>query len=134
MALKKQIENEKGVRTTYHRIDGIAMENGLRVTVKSYTDESYRQQEKEVLAQMEQQEKIKEELQLEMEKTGADYQREKVIALTEQNNALGFPVMPDLAVFTRTFCYPLDKGADFSYQAIYSRLKQEAVFAYAEDK
>ncbi len=47
MALEKEIINGKGVKTTYHRIDSISMVDGIKVTVKSYTDESYRQQEKE---------------------------------------------------------------------------------------
>ena len=47
MALEKELINGKGVKTTYHRIDSISMVDGIEVTVKSYTDESYRQQEKE---------------------------------------------------------------------------------------
>ena len=47
MALEKELINGKGVKTTYHRIDSISMVDGIEVTVKSYTDKSYRQQEKE---------------------------------------------------------------------------------------
>ena len=47
MALEKELINGKGVKTTYHRIDSISMVDGIEITVKSYTDESYRQQEKE---------------------------------------------------------------------------------------
>ena len=47
MALEKEIINGKGVKTTYHRIDSISMVDGIKVTVNSYTDESYRQKEKE---------------------------------------------------------------------------------------
>ena len=46
MALEKELINGKGVKTSYHRIDSISMVDGIKVTVKSYTDESYRQQEK----------------------------------------------------------------------------------------
>ena len=41
MALEKELINGKGVKTTYHRIDSISMVDGIEVTVKSYTDESY---------------------------------------------------------------------------------------------
>ena len=68
MALGKELINEKGVKTTYHRIDSISMVEGIKVIVKSYTDESYRQQEKENEALIEKQEAIKAALQIEMEK------------------------------------------------------------------
>ena len=42
MALEKELINGKGVKTSYHRIDSISMVDGIKVTVKSYTDESYR--------------------------------------------------------------------------------------------
>ena len=109
MALEKELINGKGVKTTYHRIDSISMVEGIKVIVKSYTDESYRQQEKENEALIEKQEAIKAALQIEMEKEGEDYQKEKVIALTEENNAIGFPTVLDLAVFIHEFQYPFDK-------------------------
>ena len=40
MALEKKLTNEKGVKTNYHRIDSISMVDGIRVIVKSYTDET----------------------------------------------------------------------------------------------
>ena len=47
MALEKELINGKGVKTAYHRRDSISTVDGIEVTVKSYTDESYRQQETE---------------------------------------------------------------------------------------
>ena len=63
MALEKELINGKGVKTTYHRIDSISMVDGIEVTVKSYTDESYRQKE------------VKEQLEAEMAKTGEEYSK-----------------------------------------------------------
>ena len=109
MALKKEIINGKGVKTTYHRIDSISMVNGIKVTVKSYTDDE------------------------EMAKTGDEYDKEKVIALTEEINEIGFPVALDLAIFIHTFEYPLDRDAVVSYEAMYEKLKQEPIFEGAKD-
>ena len=133
MALKKELINGKGVKTSYHRIDSISMVDGIEVTVKSYTDESYRQQEKEREALIKRQEEIKEQLEEEMAKTGDEYDKEKVIALTEENNEIGFPVPLDLAIFVHTFEYPLDKEAVVSYEAMYEKLKKEPMFEGAAD-
>ena len=71
MALEKELINGKGVKTTYHRIDSISMVDGIEVTVKSYTDESYRQQEKERESLIERQKEVKEQLEEEMAKCAA---------------------------------------------------------------
>ena len=133
MALEKEIINGKGVKTTYHRIDSISMVEGIKVTVKSYTDESYRQQEKEREALIKRQEEVKEQLEEEMAKTGDAYDKEKVIALTEESNEIGFPVSLDLSIFVHTFEYPLDKDAVVSYEAMYKKLKKEPIFEGAKD-
>ena len=84
MALEKELINGKGVKTTYHRVDSISMVDGIKVTVKSYTDESYRQQEKEREALIKRQEEVKEQLEEEMAKTGDEYDKEKVLGLRRQ--------------------------------------------------
>lgn len=133
MALEKELINGKGVKTTYHRIDSISMVDGIEITVKSYTDESYRQQEKEREALIKRQEEVKEQLEEEMAKTGEEYSEEKVIALTEENNEIGFPVPLDLSIFVYTFQYPLDKETAVSYESMYEKLKQEPMFEGAKD-
>ena len=133
MALEKELINGKGVKTTYHRVDSISMVDGIKVTVKSYTDESYRQQEKEREALIKRQEDVKEQLKAEMAKTGDEYDKEKVIALTEETNEIGFPTPLDLAIFIHTFEYPLDRDAVVSYEAMYEKLKQEPIFEGAKD-
>ena len=133
MALEKELINGKGVKTTYHRIDSISMVDGIKVTVKSYTDESYRQQEKEREALIKRQEEVKEQLEEEMAKTGDEYDKEKVIALTEETNEIGFPTPLDLSIFVHTFEYPLDKDAVVSYEAMYKKLKKEPIFEGAKD-
>ena len=133
MALEKELINGKGVKTTYHRIDSISMVDGIEVTVKSYTDESYRQQEKERESLIERQKEVKEQLKKEMAKTGDEYDKEKVIELTEENNEIGFPVPLDLSIFVYSFKYPLDKETTVSYEAMYEKLKQEPMFENAID-
>ena len=133
MALEKELINGKGVKTTYHRIDSISMVDGIEVTVKSYTDESYRQQEKERESLIERQKEVKEQLEAEMTKTGEEYSKEKVIALTEENNEIGFPVPLDLSIFVYTFQYLLDKETAVSYESMYKKLKQEPMFENAID-
>ena len=105
----------------------------IKVTVKSYTDESYRQQEKERESLIERQKEVKEQLEEEMAKTGEEYSKEKVIALTEENNEIGFPVPLDLSIFVYTFQYPLDKETAVSYESMYEKLKQEPMFEGAID-
>ena len=124
MALEKELINGKGVKTTYHRIDSISMVDGIEVTVKSYTDKSYRQQEKERESLIERQKEVKEQLEAEMAKTGEEYSKEKVI---------GFPVPLDLFIFVYTFQYPLDKETAVSYESMYKKLKQEPMFEGAAD-
>ena len=68
-----------------------------------------------------------------MAKTGEEYSKEKVIALTEESNEIGFPVSLDLAIFVHTFQYPLDKDAIVSYEAMYEKLKKEPIFEGATD-
>ena len=133
MALGKEIINEKGVKTTYHRIDSISMVEGIKVIVKSYTDESYRQQEKERESLIKRQEEVKEQLEEEMAKTGDEYDQKKVIALTEESNEIGFPTPLDLAIFVHNFEYPLDKDVVVSYEAMYKKLKKEPIFEGAKD-
>lgn len=133
MALEKEIINGKGVKTKYHRIDSISMVDGIKVTVKSYTDESYRQQEKERESLIKRQEEVKEQLEEEMAKTGDEYDQKKVIAMTEESNEIGFPTPLDLAIFIHTFKYPLDRDAVVSYEAMYEKLKQEPMFEGAVD-
>lgn len=133
MALEKELINGKGVKTTYHRVDSISMVDGIKVTVKSYTDESYRQQEKEREALIKRQEEVKEQLEEEMAKTGDEYDQKKVIALTEESNEIGFPIPLDLAIFVHEFQYPLDKETAVSYEAMYQKLKQEPMFEGAVD-
>ena len=130
MALEKELINGKGVKTTYHRIDSISMVDGIKVTVKSYTDESYRQQEKEREALIKRQEEVKEQLKA---KTGDEYDKEKVIALTEETNEIGFPTPLDLSIFVHTFEYPLDKDEIVSYEAMYEKLKKGPIFEGATD-
>ena len=133
MALEKELVNDKGVKTSYHRIESISMVDGIKVTVKSYTDESYRQQEKERENLIKRQEEVKEQLKEEMAKTGDEYSKEKVIALTDENNEIGFPVPLDLSIFVYSFTYPLDKETTVSYEAMYEKLKQEPMFEDATD-
>lgn len=133
MALEKELINGKGVKTTYHRIDSISMVDGIKVTVKSYTDESYRQQEKEREALIKRQEEVKEQLKAEMAKTGDEYDKEKVIALTEETNEIGFPTPLDLSIFVHTFEDPLDKDEIVSYEAMYEKLKKGPIFEGATD-
>ena len=72
-------------------------------------------------------------LEEEMAKTGEEYSKEKVIALTEENNEIGFPVPLDLSIFVYTFQYPLDKETAVSYESMYEKLKQESMFKGAKD-
>ena len=98
MALEKELINGKGVKTTYHRIDSISMVDGIEVTVKSYTDESYRQQEKERESLIEGRKKSKSSWKRKWQKQERSTAKKKVIALTEENNEIGFPVPLDLSI------------------------------------
>ena len=58
-------------------MDSISMVDGIEITVKSYTDESYRQQEKERESLIERQKEVKEQLEAEMAKTGEKVQQRR---------------------------------------------------------
>ena len=133
MALEKELINGKGVKTSYHQNRQYLYGRRYQSHGKSYTDESYRQQEKERESLIERQKEVKEQLEEEMAKTGEEYSKEKVIALTEENNEIGFPVPLDLSIFVYTFQYPLDKETAVSYESMYEKLKQEPMFEGAID-
>ena len=77
MALEKELINGKGVKTAYHRIDSISMVDGIKVTVKSYTDESYRQQEKDRDALIKRQEEVKSSLKKKWQKRAMNTTKKK---------------------------------------------------------
>lgn len=52
MALQKDIINEKGVKTDYHRISDYQVDKDneiIKISIKHYTNESYRDKEKETI-------------------------------------------------------------------------------------
>ena len=82
------------------------MVDGIEVTVKVIQMKVTDSRKKERESLIERQKEVKEQLEAEMAKTGEEYSKEKVIALTEENNEIGFPVPLDLSIFVYTFQYP----------------------------
>lgn len=134
MALEKTITSENGIVMNYHVIDHFETSTTINIYVKSYADQSYRQQEKEIKENYKLANSIRSQISEEMAKEGTDaYNKELIQQLTAQANELGFPVLVDLSILTRKFEYPLDKSTEFSYKTFYTWLKTEEIFKDAID-
>lgn len=134
MALEKKIISENGIIMNYHIIDHFETDTNINIFVKSYADQSYRQQEKEIKENYKLANSIRSQISEEMAKEGTDaYNKELIQQLTAQANELGFPVLVDLSILTRKFEYPLDKSTEFSYKTFYTWLKTEEIFKDAID-
>ena len=131
MALKKAIQDTRGITTEYHMIDGMkVMADRVEVTFKSYISEEYREKEKAIdnnlliKADLEQQlleESVKEEVDEEL-----------IEALNQQIASLDTE-QKDYSAGTMTYRIPFNKEENLSFKDIYKWLRKEATFADAVD-
>ena len=134
MALKKELVFTNGVKIGYHKIDNIEYNNGnIKITVKSYTDESYRESEKA-------NNKIKSSYEAKLaaivaENTKGESARdaELIKILSDECNTLvnEFTEMLDLSVLSATYEYK--DISDLSFGNLYGMLKQLNEYKDSED-
>lgn len=130
MALKKLFINEKGIATEYHMIAGLKVTDRIEVVLKSYTDASYRQLEKDILENIAKKAELE---QLLLEESAREEPDAEVLASISEQMAALDTELKDYSVGTMKYKIPFDKNDDISFTSIYEKLKTEATFADAED-
>lgn len=137
MALLKEIISNKGVTAKYFRISDIQMDidnKKLLVTVKGYTDESYRQKEKDI-----------EGLQAEINEKQAyintlnENYKENEEKIMEQNEAINELVGElnnvtdrDFSILSEPYTFTFE-DTEYSWSICYDMLKTLDVFADSQD-
>lgn len=130
MALKKIFKNDKGITTEYHMIAGLKVTDRIEVVLKSYTDESYRQLEKDILENIAKKAELEQQL---LEESVKEEPNEEVLASISLQMAALDIEQKDYSVGTINYRIPFSKEDDISFSSIYEKLKTEATFADAED-
>lgn len=137
MALLKEIISNKGVTAKYFRISDIQMDidnKKLLVTVKGYTDESYRQKEKDI-----------EGLQAEINEKQAyintlnENYKENEEKIMEQNEVINELVGElnnvtdrDFSILSEPYTFTFE-DTEYSWSICYDMLKTLDVFADSQD-
>lgn len=137
MALLKEIISNKGVTAKYFRISDIQMDidnKKLLVTVKGYTDESYRQKEKDL-----------EGLQAQINEKQAyintlnENYKENEEEIMEQNEAINELVGElnnvtdrDFSILSEPYTFTFE-DTEYSWSICYDMLKTLDVFANSQD-
>lgn len=137
MALLKEIISNKGVTAKYFRISDIQMDidnKKLLVTVKGYTDESYRQKEKDL-----------EGLQAQINEKQAyintlnENYKENEEEIMEQNEAINELVGElnnvtdrDFSILSEPYTFAFE-DTEYSWSICYDMLKTLDVFADSQD-
>lgn len=130
MALKITLTDVKGITTTYHRISGIQINDEIVVILKSYTDETYRNIEKDNGKNIQTMNVLSEQLSLESTKENPD--DDVICEITNKMTQLATS-QKDYSVNEITCKVPLDAENDISLTLIYNALKKTEQFADAKD-
>lgn len=130
MALKITFTDVKGITTTYHRISGIQINDEIVVTLKSYTDETYRNIEKDNEKNIQTMNVLSEQLSLESTKENPD--DDVICEITNKMTQLESS-QEDFSVSEITCKVPFESENDISLALIYNALKKTEQFANAED-
>lgn len=138
MALLKEITDEKGIITKYHKISSFVVdtENQLvRVIIKNYTNQTYREKEKANTKITEDFKNKYLELNRLIDKNGDGYYTEEIVKISEEINSV-MEVKdnePPLAVSDASELLRYDPEGDYSLAGIYEELKQTEKYAGSED-
>lgn len=136
MALKKEIIFDNGVKINYHRIGDISMDNKnkvLKVSVVSYTDETYRQKEIENETNKNKYEKLLNLIFEENKKTVEERDTEQVVKWTNEANELVGKFREDINLSVGSTELEFQNVDDLSMSNIYNLIKQMELFKDAED-
>lgn len=130
MALKITLTDVKGITTTYHRISGIQINDEIVVILKSYTDETYRNIEKDNGKNIQTMNVLSEQLSLESTKENPD--DDVICEITNKMTRLNTS-QKDYSVNEITCKLQLESENDISLTLIYNALKKTEQFADAKD-
>ena len=136
MALEKDLTFDNGVSIKYHRIGSITMDNKdkvLKVSIVSYTDDTYRIKEKENKTNKDRHYELIKLILAENEKIEESRDVEQVIAWSDEANSIikNFSENASFEVVTRE--YEFKDVTDLSMSNLYSLIKQEELFINSED-
>lgn len=136
MGLKKEITFENGVNIEYHYINDIQVDNKnktCKLKIDSYTDETYRQKEKDNRANQEKHEELVQLIFAENNKSEQERDVEQVVLWSEEANNLIGSFKEDLVLKVVTKDIELKDVTDYNLSNLYEMLKQEELFTNAED-
>lgn len=130
MALKKELIDNKGIKTLYHRISDFVVnkdKNIIEINVKSYADEKYRQEEKEYEDFIKTREEKMEKLDELVLKNADGSKTDEVKKLTEEiNNMYNTKVVEqNTYIFNKKIELDFDINQKYSLEDIYNRIKSE---------
>lgn len=134
MALKKEIKDDRGIITNYHKISIIELDNDLKkmkITLKSYVDETYRDIEKQYQAKEIELSNIMEQINEENRKDSPD--TELVIQLSNQYNNLVFQDASSESKSILSRIVELDYNESITIGEVYQQLKTLEPFKGSED-
>lgn len=121
MALLKEMISPNGIITNYHKIINITNDNQVIVTVKSYTDESYRQKELDSLTRLEEISSLW--------ANSSEMSESEIQELYKEQDALSNN--QDLSVKEKMFM--IDSMRDYTFEEAYDYLKTLPEFEGAQD-
>lgn len=133
MALKKEIIQDNGVKTSYHKIDSIYVDtkkNEINVIINSYSTEEYRKKEKEFVSCKDEFDLLQEKLDKELFKNPKD--DETIKQLTEKINSYVFLENKDYSIKKTELSYDFN-DSEVSLTKIYEKLKKEPLFVESVD-
>lgn len=144
MALKILKATETGITTEYHKIGSISLDSTkgkLTATVRSYTAQDYRQNEKDYETARTKRETDMTQIEAELAKSEGERDTKLIKNLTEQSNELLKQLdsnLPNnetkkLYVLESTYEFDFNSSDIISYSSIYSILKTLDEFKDAED-
>ena len=136
MALKKEITFKNGVFIKYHYISDINIDGKnkiVKLKVDSYTDETYRQKEKDSKSNKDNYELMLRNILNENQKEEKDRDIKQVKKWSKEANSLVGKFVDNLDLKVVSTNIELKNVIDYNSNNLYSLLKQEELFKGAED-
>ena len=136
MALKKEVTFNNGVKLEYHRIGDVQLDNKskkTKVSVISYVDEDYRNEEKENLEKSTRHEELMNLILAENEKEQEERDTEQVVTWSEEANALVGTYTEHLDLSVLKIDLSFEDITDISMSNLYNLIKQDDFFLGSED-
>lgn len=131
MALNKEIIFKNGVVIKYHKINDVNWDNknkSVKIEVVCYSDETYRQKEKENFINNKRYEEIMGLIMKENEKPETDRDVNNIILLSEEANNLVVIMNENLDLSVLKIDLEFENVTDLSMDNLYSLIKETEMF------